>query len=231
MVDAFLDGLRDEHGKTFRGVHAFPVVRDQMQMVQRIECSVCGAVGKNVLNGSRAGDDQLAAHFRRHGWEVDLKRKRHQCPECVAKETERTRKAKEEKKVEKIAAKSEALTVVAPSPNSALAKKIMSDLLFEHYDLTARDYKYGWDDARVAKESGLSEQFVAQRRAQDYGPCSPPKRAIMLELSGMASKVLAKADYALSQFDLLRKEVEIIRSEAKRISDMASDEAKKAGQA
>lgn len=200
----------------------FPVIRDQAQMIQRIECFACGATGKNSLSGhSKAGNDQLASHFRRHGWDVDLRHMRHRCPECVVKEMERQRKEKEAKKMEKLS--------VVTSPNSALAKKIMSDLLFEHYDLTAQDYKSGWDDARIAKESGLSEQFVSTRRASDYGPVSPPKKAIMREAAGMAEKIRQMSKGFLDVATVLERDSQVLLGEATRLEAILAEESKKAG--
>lgn len=147
----------------------FPLERIGARSVQRIVCSSCGEWDRNTW-GEQAADERLVAFFRRRGWTVDEKRGSHVCKACAAKATSKKREEEARKRMEKVVQMSP-----PPSPDSALAKKIMSDLLFEHYDMSARDYKPGWTDARIAKEVGLSEVFVAQRRAADYGPISPPK--------------------------------------------------------
>lgn len=199
----------------------FPVMRAEGQSIQRIECVKCGATDRNVLTGNRASDETLVSFFRRRGWDVDTKHGRNLCPECFRKGVQLTRAQKQEKKMESV-------KLVQPSQNSALAKKIMSDLLFDHYDITAQDYKPGWDDAKIAKESGLSEQFVSQRRASDYGPCSPPRKALMAEASGMSSKVVAMLKELSELAGNLQKRSGILLTEAERLAGILSDEAKKA---
>lgn len=162
----------------------FPViVGGQGRGAQRIKCARCGESSDVVVGGAAGSDDTVAAHFRRRGWEVDLRRQRHHCPTCIAIMTAERRESEARKRMTKATASSPApspgtapgtVPPPAPSVESVLAKKLMSDALFEAYDLSARNYKPGWSDERVARESGLSVAFVAQRREADYGPAAAP---------------------------------------------------------
>ena len=96
------------------------------------------------------------------------------------------------------------------SQNSALAKKIMSDLLFDHYDLGTQDYKEGWSDKRIADESGLSEVFVAQRRSQDYGPIVPPKPSPTMVASAALNHVVVLMKDLSSRANAIKIESEKI---------------------
>lgn len=206
----------------------FPlIVRGDSRAVQRIKCVRCGEAGEAPFD--RPGsDEQVTACFRRRGWEVDARRERHHCPKCIAAVAAERRETEARKRMTNKTRPAE----TALSPVSALAKKIMSDLLFEAYDLTARDYRSGWSDARIARESGLSETFVAQRRAADYGPIPPPAppildvahsrlsaaSATLRDVSESAAALRAKADQAHAQVAALMGEVtrEIAARQAER---------------
>lgn len=61
----------------------------------------------------------------------------------------------------------------APAIPSPAAGKALVDLYVTLEDVYLRDrkaYKDGYDDARVARELGLSPDLVAKRREQDFGP-------------------------------------------------------------
>lgn len=161
----------------------FPLERDGRSAYQRITCQQCGNFETRAATHGPTSPQTLDIIWRKRGWDIDLRKGRFMCAACVKKETlARRAKAAEhrkEREPEMQQHKPEqqpALAIVPPSPPSqstALAKKIMSDLLFEHYDLDQQNYKDGWDDKRIAEESGLSETFVAQRRSSDYGPMKP----------------------------------------------------------
>ena len=103
----------------------------------------------------------------------------------------------------------------------------MSDLLFEHYDTAAQDYRAGWDDARIAKESGLSETFVAQRRSADYGPISPPKSVVVNEAAGMAEKIKQVAKDVADVARGLEGRAKVLLDEAERLSSVLKNLTKK----
>lgn len=149
----------------------FPLYRHGNKSYQKIVCDRCGGADERTATNGPVSPKILERHWRVKSWEIDIGRGSFICPVCVRKEIEYRRKEKETKKMEKATN----IVEMPASQSSALAKKIMSDLLFDHYDLSMQDYKDGWDDARIAKESGLSENFVAQRRAADYGPAKPKK--------------------------------------------------------
>lgn len=189
----------------------FPLERIGNRSVQRIVCSTCGEWDRNTW-GEQAADETLVAFFRRRGWTVDEKRGSHVCKVCADKATSKKREEEAQKRMEKVVQMSP-----PPSPDSAFAKKIMSDLLFEHYDLSARDYKPGWTDARIAKESGLSETFVSQRRASDYGPISPPKPPILQAASAAVGHVVTSMRDIASTAEALKAKSDALTRQAERL--------------
>lgn len=180
----------------------FPViVGGRGRAAQRIKCVRCGD-SSDVAGVSAGSDDTVAAHFRRHGWEVDLRRQRHHCPTCIAIMTAERRESEARKRMTKTTGTIPAPG--APSVESALAKKLMSDALFDAYDMSARNYKPGWSDARIAKESGLSEAFVAQRRVADCGPVAPPRPDPLDAASNMAAHLTATLRDVVESAEALR---------------------------
>ena len=84
------------------------------------------------------------------------------------------------------------------------------------------DYKPGWTDARIAKEAGLSEVFVAQRRAADYGPISPPKPPILQNASNAVGHMAtAIRDIAASAGALQTKSEALIKTAERLLADLA----------
>ncbi|MBA4306450.1 MAG: hypothetical protein C0429_06895 [Sphingopyxis sp.] len=47
-------------------------------------------------------------------------------------------------------------------------------LLEEQYDETTNRYRPGWDDKRLAQESGASVNIVVQVREESFGPLGEP---------------------------------------------------------
>lgn len=199
----------------------FPVLSEGARRFQRIVCVDCGATDSNSCVNGRAGEQTLTAFFRRRGWEVDLKKGSH-CPSCVSGRTAQ-RRLEAQKRMEKNVVPMTA----PPSENSALAKKIMSDLLFEHYDLARRDYKDGWSDDRVAKDSGVSPAFVAKRRAEDFGPASPPKPPILIDVGRRADMILATVKDVSSRTTALLSRAEEAVKELENLSAAVAAEMKK----
>lgn len=183
----------------FNASDPFPLHRKGNVSFQQIVCDRCGGTERYSAKNGMVGPSTLERIWRGKGWDVDIRKGAFVCPVCVRKETEARRKQKEAKKMEKF---NGVANSPSPSQSSALAKKIMSDLLFDHYDLSAQDYKEGWDDKRIAQECGLSETFVCQRRAADYGPVKPKK-----------PPAIKQATVALSHSQVLLKDM-IARAQA-----------------
>ena len=190
----------------FNANDPFPIQRKGNRIFQQIVCDRCGGIDDRSAVSGPASPEALVRHWRVKSWDVDIKKKYSVCPMCVRKEIEARRSEKEQRKMEKAAN----IIDIPPSQSSALAKKIMSDLLFDHYDVSAQDYRDGWDDARIAKESGLSETFVTQRRASDYGPVKPKKPAAIKQ----ANTALANSQSILRDLASRAHAMETIASQA-----------------
>lgn len=169
----------------------FPIQRRGNRSFQQIVCDRCGLTDARTTHHGSVSPPVLERHWRTKGWDADVRKQSFICPLCVKKDAEARRNKREICKVD---------IAQPPSQSSALAKKIMSDLLFEHYDLSAQNYKDGWDDKRIATEAGLSETFVAQRRSADYGPIKPKKppaakqaRAALVHLDVLLKSVISRS--------------------------------------
>lgn len=179
----------------------FPAYRQGNTPFQRIVCDQCGMTDSKSAQNGISSPSTLERHWRVKGWDIDLRKGVFKCRQCVNREIEARRNKKGVTKVEKQS---------PPSQSSALAKKIMSDLLFDHYDLSAQDYKDGWSDKRIADESGLSEIFVAQRRSADYGPVKPKKPPVDVR----AKAALAHAQVKLKEIIARAQALESISKDA-----------------
>lgn len=75
-------------------------------------------------------------------------------------------------------------TVPAPerSENAKIAFRLVMAALDEHYDDSAKTYRPGWDDARIAKDTGAALAVVAKTREEYFGPIGmPPAFGIIAE--------------------------------------------------
>lgn len=118
-----------------------------------------------ILKG-REHPDVVAKMMLNKGWTIGHKLI---CPDCQRK---KKRKASEVK--ETMATVTEKPT---PSPDAKRAHRMVMMLLEEQYDETNKCYRSGWDDARIASESGASKAHVAEQRETYFGPPGMPSEA------------------------------------------------------
>lgn len=128
---------------------AFVVNRDGATYRVAVVCSKCPArqVGTDKPN---APPEQIAKHFRqRYRWEVYLNGRSATCPDC-----------------QRAPAKAHHPKEKTVSKEAIVAQTRMIDLLREHVDSngTLARYTPGWDDARIARECGLSVVAVGEAR-------------------------------------------------------------------
>lgn len=150
----------------------FPVVNRKIsdgaapKPCQVIVCSDCGFEDRLMLNGPRGSAAHVATSFARRGWLVNDAGK-HLCPQCVAR---RNLERKERKAMAQGVKTQQEPAVVARSPKAIEAIGELYVTLVDVYDPVAKNYKAGWSDERVAKETGFAVEFVAKRREADLGP-------------------------------------------------------------
>lgn len=159
----------------------FPVVnrpRGKMvapRPVQEIACSRCPNTDALSAAPSRQPAHTVALKFGQRGWRV-VGIGKHVCPACVAAESAR-------KKAPPVQDESTAMAPkVTPSPtpaneNAGHASAAASDaivnlslFLSDYYDKARKAYAEGWDDDRMARETGLSPVHVAEFREKYFGP-------------------------------------------------------------
>lgn len=89
-----------------------------------------------------------------------------------------------------------------PSAEALANRRKANELLLEFYDPTGKRYTGGYTDARVAKESSLSESAVAKLREEYYGP---------LEISAELSKLLAELPALKEEMAACKSEMDTFR--------------------
>lgn len=100
-----------------------------------------------------AGPDQIDRKFAQAGWSLDPPA----CPECQARR-------KQEKKT--VATKA--------SPTAIKAQVAMMRLLNDHFDADGGAFTGGYDDDRIAKETGLAVEAVREYRIAGFGELKEP---------------------------------------------------------
>lgn len=110
----------------------------------------CGRTGRVKMSGGLLPPDQIDRKFAQLGWRLDP----HVCPACIALE-------KKEKKM------------TAPAkPVSTAAMKAQADMfrhLSDRFDTVAGRYEAGWNDERIAKETGIAKTTVVEFRKAGFG--------------------------------------------------------------
>lgn len=154
----------------------FPVVSrpkgddGRLWPVQIITCAECKQEGQLAAHLGRMGVSGVENAFARRGWEVGDKGTG-TCPDCI---TERQRKKRAARAAgAPMAAQPKANgaahdTAATPAASKGIVEMYM--LLDDKYDRATKRYKGDYSDARVAKETGLAEAVVAERRNKDFGP-------------------------------------------------------------
>lgn len=153
-------------------------MKDNFQPVQRrhgddnvlrsfhvIQCSVCGVDDAISAVKGRISENRVAELFTRRGWSV-VGVGKHVCQTCHSEN------AKRNKLETKIKRETDMTKAAEVERSQAAQQKIplLYMALDDAYDTTVKNYREGWSDERIARETGLSIEFVTKRREQDFGP-------------------------------------------------------------
>lgn len=169
--------MRDE----FPVVNRAPGKRLAPRPVQEIACGRCPATDALSAAPSRQPAHTVALKFSQRGWRV-VGVGKHVCPACVAAEARRKASPKdatpkEPAPLEEAAVPPKDVSPKAPANENAAASPAASRsivdlyvLLEDKYDRARKAYAPGYDDARVAEETGLALAVVQERRERDFGP-------------------------------------------------------------
>ena len=182
----------------------------------RMMCSHCdksGAVNITKL----LPPDIIDKKFSQKGWKIDP----HVCPTCVAKEKKARAVTKKERqqmsnvtpaKSNGTMANNPVLKAVSGDAHKATAK--MHQLLVLNFDADEGRYAEGWDDERVAKESGLSLTHVTEVRNIAYGELKEPE-----EIAALRKDIKALNDLIGETLVTAQKEVNALN---KRVSEICA---------
>ena len=193
-----------------RGIHTDPVSGVR---TATLTCSKCPEIGHIIMTGSLLPPELLDKKFGQKGWGVDP----HVCPTCVAN-TKAEKAAKRQTKKEQTTmnvtkmADNPVLKAVSVDTHKATAK--MHRLLTEYFDTEEGVFSEGWNDDRIAKESGMSASHVTEVRSLAYGELKEPDELVELKrdikaLNDLITETLVTAQ---KEVNALNKRAEDIRT-------------------
>jgi hypothetical protein len=139
-----------------------------------LACSKCEARGERRQR-SLMPPDQVDKKFMQVGWSLDP----HICPACAVR-----------------AAQEKADMTSKPSPAAIKAQAKMFSLLATHFDGTAGAYGQGWSDQKIATDTGLTVDLVAEVRRETFGELQLPPEVLSLQRDVGALEALAREQYA-----------------------------------
>lgn len=141
----------------------------------QVFCSKCDAIGHlNIVN--LPPPNVIDKKFVQKGWEIDP----NVCPTCVETKVQ----AKKEQKMATAkpnGALAEDPVLKAVSANTHKAQAKMHQLLCTYFDEEEGTFSPGWNDERIAKESGMALAHVTDVREQGYGPLKEPEEVTLLK--------------------------------------------------
>lgn len=169
-----------------------------------LKCSTCTEVGRLHLR-ALLPPEIIDKKFKQKGWSLDP----HICPDCARKvkvgklakaaavlvSTEvPTIEAVEPEPEIQTTNEEQPVTMLEDSPtlrsvsaNTHKAAAMMHKLLNHHFDGDVGQYESGWNDERIAQETSLSVNHVAEIRALAYGDIKEPEAVTALR--GQLSKL------------------------------------------
>jgi hypothetical protein len=137
-----------------------------LTMTAHLKCP-CGKLGSLGIR-TVFPPEQIDQKFRQAGWLLDP----HRCPDCL-----RASRAEEKTKMTK------------PSAAAMKAQTQMFRLLSDHFDVAAGAYSPPWSDAKIATDTGLSKDVVAEYRRAGFGEIKEPTElaAIRADINSLES--------------------------------------------
>lgn len=143
-----------------------------------LTCHRCGCTEWLGVR-SDATPPTIDLKFTAHGWRLDP----HVCPHCISKERKKP-------------------MATRASPAAMKAQVTMFSLLTTHFDTELGQYASDWNDARIAKETGIAPELVIEFRRAGFGEIKEPSeiRALRDDINALAS--LAAEQHATMQQEL-----------------------------
>lgn len=143
-------------------------------VIAMLQCSACPTKGERNFMTLPA-PDLIDRKFIQHGWAVAANA-RHLCPDCA--------KPKDKPMATK------------PSPGAVKATAKIFTLLQQHFDADTGRYVADWNDARIARETGMSAETVVEFRREAFGEIKEPAEIQLLRSDINALEKLAADNHA-----------------------------------
>lgn len=167
------------------------LLRDERGRLARAECSSCGAHDERRFGEPCPEPNVLKKWFV--GWRF---RTRATCPACMTPARPPKPKPpkkppvpiKRKEKVQPAMTRNVISLTTEPKPKpeatdaAKKAKRLVYQALEDYYDDVHKQYRSGYSDETVAKETGASPEFVRSIREADFGPLGPPSELDALKL-------------------------------------------------
>lgn len=149
----------------------------------RVECDQCGGHEDWNLD-ARPPPEILKKHFTTKGWDFG---RRTRCPSCTAKKEKKAMATVTQIKAEP-----------APSLDARAARREAHDLIAITFDIAAGQYRDEYSDQRIAKETGVSLDWVKQRREEEFGPLKEPQefRELRDQIAAMNERIASLVNEA-----------------------------------
>ncbi|MFG1370717.1 hypothetical protein V5F32_00910 [Xanthobacter oligotrophicus] len=218
--------------------------------VQEIRCSACGAVEERSAGVNPLPPHTMAAWCTKRGWKV-VGVGRHVCPACRSKapagappspSTASQDPVMPPKAAPKPAAAPATKTTTPvmparpaanddvaaaapsspPSPAASSALVVCYLLIEEHYDRARKAYRAGWDDERIAKETGLALPVVQERRERDFGPLvvDTTREELAAALDGLEADLADVRGRVMAATQAVTKALEWLYASEKRAAEV-----------
>lgn len=186
------------------------VIEGRPRRAMRLYCYRCGKPGNCLMNtmhhgsGSDEREQRIAARkFSELGWEVDLRKGKHFCPECQL-----SPQVKQQKKDDEAMAN----VVSIPRQMGRDDRRVIFEKLNEVYLDEKRGYETPWTDETVAKDLGTPRAWVQQVREEMFGPVgSNPDIDVFLKGFESLRASAAAAEEFVTKFRALEPKVEAIQ--------------------
>lgn len=99
------------------------------------------------------------------------------------------------------------VATTAPSPDARAARREAHEHIALYFDIATGLYTDGYSDARIAKETGVAEEWVKHRREEEFGQLADPKPAEFQAIQNELKRVATEAQSAFGAFQRSLNEI------------------------
>ncbi|MEH3107128.1 MAG: hypothetical protein PGN09_07560 [Sphingomonas fennica] len=177
-----LPGHSYKDGSRGRSITTRPGVGGQT-VTARLRCSACATTGNRNFR-SLMPPEQIDKKFAQAGWSLDP----HVCPDC------RATRAREK------------TMGMKPTAAAMKAQAAMFRLLTDHFDIDDGAYAAGWSDEKIATDTGLAAEAVAEFRRAGFGEIkeAAPIRQLRADIAALESLAREQHNAIIGEIASLR---------------------------